>query len=436
MNTGSLCPRRKGQGLARLIVLEAGPGGYRIRNGMVQDGIRGQERLVQQGQGDNQMTTNRLVPAADFPASQKWTYLNAASVALMSVPAAEATIAWQRDLADNGTLNFDEVAEERVFDDLRVASALLLGARDEDIAVGSSATELLSSLAWAMLPRPDQVIVGTETAFPSTIYPWQRIARHVGCEVRLARTGNRGLVDPEELLHLVDERTAIVALSHVEYRTGQMYDLAALAKKAHEHGALVVVDATQSLGQVPIDVRKEGIDALVCSGYKWLCGPFGAAIMYLAPALQRTLDPGMVGWRSHKQIWELRADRYEFPNNARRFEASTMAYGCAIGLARAVEYLNAVGIERIYAHNLALVDMLASELRGRGGQVQLPKDEAGRSSILSVAFPGQDPGQIAARLGEANVIVSVRDSIRISPHLYNDEEDVDGLVQALDKVIG
>ncbi len=381
------------------------------------------------------MALGRLVPAADFPASQKWTYLNAASVALMSVGAAEAIIAWQRDLAENGTLNFDEVAEESVFDDLRAASALLLGARAEDIAAGSSATELLSSLAWAILPQPEQVIVGTEAAFPSTIYPWQRIARHVGCEVRLARSDARGLVDPDELLHLIDGRTAIVALSHVEYRTGQIYDLAALASKAHEHGALLVVDATQSMGQVPMDAGKAGVDALVCSGYKWLCGPFGAAIMYLAPALQRTLDPGMVGWRSHREIWELRADRYEFPNSARRFEASTMAYGCAVGLARAVEYLNAVGIERIYAHNLALVDKLASELESRGGQVQLPEDQAGRSSILSVSFPRHDPTEIAARLGEENVIVSVRDSVRISPHLYNDEGDIDRLVHALDKVL-
>jgi selenocysteine lyase/cysteine desulfurase len=376
-----------------------------------------------------------LVPAADFPASQKWTYLNAASVALMSASAAEATIAWQRDLADNGTLNFDEVAEETVFDDLRAASALLLGARHEDIAVGSSATDFLSSLAWAMLPRADQVIVGTETAFPSAIYPWQRVARHVGCEVRLARADDQGFIDPDELLHLIDERTAIVALSHVEYRTGQIYDLAALASKAHEHGALLVVDATQSVGQVPVDVKKTGVDALVSAGYKWLCGPFGAAILYLAPELQRSLDPGTVGWRSHRAIWELRADRYEFPNSARRFEASTMAYGCAVGLARAVEYLNGVGIERISAHNLALVDMLASELESRGGQVQLPEGQTGRSSIVAVSFPGRDPDEIAARLGEADVIVSVRDSVRISPHLYNDQDDVDRLVQALDKAL-
>jgi len=381
------------------------------------------------------MTTGRLVPAADFPASQKWTYLNAASVALMSASAAEATIAWQRDLADNGTLNFDEVAEETVFDDLRAASALLLGARHEDIAVGSSATDFLSSLAWAMLPRADQVIVGTETAFPSAIYPWQRVARHVGCEVRLARADDQGFIDPDELLHLIDERTAIVALSHVEYRTGQIYDLAALASKAHEHGALLVVDATQSVGQVPVDVKKTGVDALVSAGYKWLCGPFGAAILYLAPELQRSLDPGIVGWRSHRAIWELRADRYEFPNSARRFEASTMAYGCAVGLARAVEYLNGVGIERISAHNLALVDMLTSELESRGGQVQLPEGQTGRSSIVAVSFPGRDPDEIAARLGEADVIVSVRDSVRISPHLYNDQDDVDRLVQALDKAL-
>jgi selenocysteine lyase/cysteine desulfurase len=375
------------------------------------------------------------VPVADFPASQEWTYLNAASVALMSAPAAEATIAWQRDLAENGTRNFDEVAEETVFDDLRAASARLLGARDEDIAVGSSATELLSSLAWAILPRPDQVIVGTDAAFPSAIYPWQRIARHVDCEVRLARADERGLVDPQELLGLIDDRTAIVALSHVEYRTGQVYDLAALARKAHAHGALLVVDATQSVGQVPMDVGKAGVDALVSAGYKWLCGPFGAAIMYLAPHLQRGLDPGTVGWRSHKEIWALRADRYEFPNSAQRFEASTMAYGCAVGLARAIEYLNGVGIDQIYAHNLALVDRLASELRARGGQVQMPQDQAGRSSILAVSFPDKGAGEIAARLGEADVIVSVRDSVRISPHLYNTEGDVDQLLQVLDQVL-
>lgn len=382
------------------------------------------------------MTVDRLVPAADFPASQKWTYLNAASVALMSASAAEATIAWQRDLAENGTRNFDEVAEENVFDDLRAAAARLLGAREDDIAVGSSATELLSSLAWAMLPRPEQVIVGTEAAFPSAVYPWQRVARHVGCEVRLARADDRGFVDPEELLGLIDERTAIVALSHVEYRTGQVYDLAKLASKAHEHGALLVVDATQSVGQVPLDVKKAGVDALVSAGYKWLCGPFGAAIMYLAPHLQRTLDPGTVGWRSHRDIWVLRADRYEFPDSARRFEASTMAYGCAVGLARAVEYINAVGIDRIYAHNLALVDRLAAELGARGGRVQLPEDRTGRSAILSVAFPGHDPTEIAARLGEADVIVSVRDSVRISPHLYNDEGDVERLIKTLDKLLG
>jgi selenocysteine lyase/cysteine desulfurase len=381
------------------------------------------------------VTLGRFVPAADFPASQKWTYLNAASVALMSAPAAEATIAWQRDLAENGTRNFDEVAEETVFDDLRAASARLLNARDEDIAVGSSATDLLSSLAWALLPQPDQVIVGTEAAFPSAIYPWQRIARHTGCVVRLARADDRGLVDADELLGLIDERTAIVALSHVEYRTGQVYDLAALAHKVHEHGGLLVVDATQSVGQVPIDVKESGVDVLVSAGYKWLCGPFGAAIMYLAPGLQHDLDPGTVGWRSHKKIWSLQADRCEFPNGARRFEASTMAYGCAVGLARAVAYLNEVGIDRIYAHNLALVDRLASELRAKGGRVQLPEDQAGRSSILSVSFPGHDPTEIAARLSEAEVIVSVRDSLRVSPHLYNDRGDIDRIVQVLDQVL-
>jgi len=379
------------------------------------------------------MVIGRLSDSENFPACSKYTYLDAASIALMYRGAIDATQAWQQDVAENGTASFSESSERDIFDGLRVACAELFNASATDIAAGSSTTELISSLAWSMLPSKDKVIVGTNVSFPTTLYPWSRVARHVGCEVRVAEADERGCVDTGELLSLIDDRTAIVALSHVEYKTGQTYDLKLISAKAHEHGARIVVDATQSAGQVPIDVADSKVDALVSGGYKWNCGPFGAAVMYVAPDLQSELDPGIVGWRSHEDIWNLDATRLDFHESARRFEAGTMAYGCAIGLAKSIEHLNAVGIDSILKHNMALNSIMEKELRDRGAVPLISESE--RSSILSMYFPDRNSEVIAKELNDAKIYVSFRNSIRVSPHLYNDENDIRRTIEIIDTVL-
>jgi len=379
------------------------------------------------------MVIGRLSDPENFPACRKYTYLDAASIALMYQGALDATQAWQQDIAKNGTASFSENAEVEIFDELRAAVAELFGASATDIAAGSSTTELISSLAWAMLPSKDQVIVGTDVSFPTTLYPWVRVARHVGCEVRTAKADKRGCVDTEELLSLIDDRTGIVALSHVEYKTGQTYDLKLISAKAHEHGARIVVDATQSAGQVPINVADSMVDALVSGGYKWNCGPFGAAVMYVAPELQNELDPGIVGWRSHEDIWNLDATRLDYHESARRFEAGTMAYGCAIGLGKSIEHLNTVGIDNILKHNMALNSILEKELRDRGAVPLISESE--RSSILSMYFPDQNSEVIARELNDARIYVSFRNTIRVSPHLYNDENDIRKVIEVIDTIL-
>ena len=380
------------------------------------------------------MTISRLSTPEDFPACTRYCYLNAASVALMHRSAGDAIIAWQTDLAENGTVNFTDEAEVGVYDDLRSAAGELFCARNSDIAVGSSTTELMSSLAWSLAPDQDQTIVGTSTTFPTTMYPWQRVARQVGCKVDLVDADSNGHIGIEELLARIDERTAIVALSHVEFRTGQTYDLRTIATQAHKYGARLVVDATQSAGQVPIDVLDSGVDAIVAGGYKWLCGPFGAAVMYLSPGLQEmNLDPGTVGWRSHENIWDLDTNRLNYPDSARRFEAGTMAYGCAIGLARAIEHLNSVGVENILSHNKALNEILRAELANRGAVFLTPEGQS--SSIETFVIPGRDSAEMTRTLNEANVNVSYRASIRVSPHLYNNENDIGRLIEVVDEAI-
>jgi len=377
------------------------------------------------------MQMNPIVDPKDFPASGKCTYLNAANVSLMYQGAEKAIIEWQKDLAENGSINFDEAAEAAVFGDLHRAAARLFNARTEDIAVGSSATELISSLAWAVAPESGTNVVSTDIVFPSTLYPWLRVARHTNCEIRLAE-GHNSYADPDDVIRLIDDRTAVVCVSHVEYSGGQRYDLRELAQVAHDHNALLVVDATQSAGAVPIDAPACDVDALVTAGYKWLCGPFGAAVMYLAPHLQDQLDPGLVGFRSHKDMWDLQADRVEFPATAQRFEYSTMAFGCAIGLARSINYIADIGVERIFSYNKHLADLLIEGLKERNAEIISPHNEKEQTSIVAARFPGKDPAQIARKLKAAGVMVSARkDFVRFSPHLYNQRADIE---QALDRI--
>ncbi len=372
-----------------------------------------------------------IVDPKDFPASDKCTYLNAANVSLMYQGAEIAITEWQRDLAENGSINFDEIAEANVFGDLHRAAARLFNARPEDIAVGSSATELISSLAWAVAPESGTNVVSTDIVFPSTLYPWLRVAKHTNCEIRLAE-GHNSYADPDDVIRLIDDSTAVVCVSHVEYSGGQRYDLQQLADKAHSHNALLVVDATQSAGAVPIDAPACGVDVLVTGGYKWLCGPFGAAVMYLAPHLQDQLDPGLVGFRSHKDMWDLQADRLEFPTTAQRFEYSTMAFGCAIGLARSIEFIVDVGVERIFSYNKYLADLLIEGLQKLSVEIISPHNEAEQTSIVAARFPGKDPAEVARKLKAAQVMVSARkDFIRFSPHLYNQTSDIEC---ALDRI--
>ncbi len=375
----------------------------------------------------------RIVDPEDFPASRKSAYLNTASVTLMYRGAEAAAAKWMADLATDGTITFDEAAEESVFGGLHRATAQLLNAREEDIAVGSSATELMASLAWAVTPDRTSNIVSTGIAFPSTIYPWIRVARHTGAEVRFAE-GQGEYVDPDEVIELIDNQTAVVCISQVEYSGGQQYDLTRLARRAHEHGALLVVDGAQSLGAIPTDVTASGVDALVASGYKWLCGPFGVAVMYIAPHWQGRLDPGVVGFRSHEDMWDLQATRLELPEAARRFEPSTMAYGCAIGLAESIKYLLRVGIARIRDHNLHLADILIDGLRERRADILGPRTDEERTSIVAARFPGCDPAEMAQRLNAARVVVSARQStVRFSPHLYNEPSDIERALEEIDR---
>jgi selenocysteine lyase/cysteine desulfurase len=265
--------------------------------------------------------------------------------------------------------------------------------------------------------------VTTEVVFPTTAYPWARVARHTGASLRFVPAPG-GVVDEDQLIAAIDQSTAVVSVCQVEYATGQRYDLNRLADAARRVGAFLLVDASQSLGSVPFNLAETPVDAVVTTSYSGCADPSGPGC---SPGAGVAGAARPESWASApRRLWDLRADRCVPHKDARRFEFSTMAYGCAIGLARSIDYLHAVGIPRIFAHTLALGDKLVAGLRALGWELVSPQHPATRSAIVSARLPGRDPKDVVRHLGQAGVVVSARRDLSASHRtFYNTAHDVE-----------
>ena len=374
-----------------------------------------------------------LTSPSDFPSTNTFCYLNAANVSLTYSEASRINQQWFEDLSINGSNNFTEEAEEEVFKELHKSAASFINAKPYEIAGGSSATELLCSFAWSYSPQKGENIVSTSSSFPSTVYPWSRVAKSTGAQIRLAKSKN-GYSSINAISSLIDQNTSVVCISHTEFSNGHTYDLYVLAELAHKKDAILVVDATQSAGAIPIDVEKDKIDVLVTGAYKWLCAPFGSAFMYIRHNLAKKLNPGLVGFRSHKNMWDLDATRLRYNDDVSKYEFSTLAFGCILGLSESLKYLNTIGIDKIYNYNLFLTDHLIEGLKQLDAKIISTDKCVNRSPIITAKFKNKDSESIINDLRCANIFISQRKEwVRFSPHFYNTLEDIDLVISEIRK---
>ena len=374
-----------------------------------------------------------LTSPSDFPSTNTFCYLNAANVSLTYSEASRINQQWFEDLSINGSNNFTEEAEEEVFKEVHKSAASFINAKPYEIAGGSSATELLCSFAWSYSPQKGENIVSTSSSFPSTVYPWSRVANSTGAQIRLAKSKN-GYSSINAISSLIDQNTSVVCISHTEFSNGHTYDLHVLAELAHKKDAILVVDATQSAGAIPIDVEKNKIDVLVTGAYKWLCAPFGSAFMYIRHNLAKKLNPGLVGFRSHKNMWDLDATRLRYNDDVSKYEFSTLAFGCILGLSESLKYLNTIGIDKIYNYNLFLTDHLIEGLKQLDAKIISTDKCVNRSPIITAKFKNKDSESIINDLRCANIFISQRKEwVRFSPHFYNTLEDIDLVISEIRK---
>lgn len=321
----------------------------------------------------------------------------------------------------------------------RTLFARLVNAPDPSrIAILPAASYGLAVAARNLPAAAGQNIVVTHEQFPANVYPWRRVAETRGVELRTVRPPDggegRGREWNARLLEAIDARTAIVALGHVHWTDGTKFDLEAIARRAREVGAAVVVDGTQSVGALPFDVQAIQPDALVCATYKWLMGPYSMGFAYFGPRFDdgEPLEETWLGRAGSEQFKDLVNYRSEYQPGAIRYDVGERTNFALMPMAIAgLEQLLEWQPARIQDYVAGLTAPLFDRVRAAGYTVE---DAAFRGAHLFGlrAAAGVDITAVNDRLRARKVHVSLRGSaIRVSPHVYNGARDIDALADAL-----
>jgi selenocysteine lyase/cysteine desulfurase len=362
-----------------------------------------------------------------MPAAREWAYFDHAAVSPLTRPASDAVRAWTDNILANGDTNWIE--SYRAVERTRAAAARLVGASEEEIALVPNTTVGLNLVAEGVDWRSGDNVVTLADEFPSNVYPWMNLASR-GVETRRVATEASGRVDLNQLAAACDPRTRVVAVSWVGYATGYRHDLDQIAPIAHERDALLVVDAIQGLGAFPIDVAKTPVDALAAGGQKWLLGPEGAGIAYICRERLDRLRP--VGLGSHSVVHESDYTRIELnlKPTAARYEGGAQNMCGMIALGASLELLLLLGIDSIAGAILGITDHACRRLAEIGATIVSDRrvEERGgqqRSGIVAFELPGRDSLAVKKHCLTKKAVLSCRSGrLRISPHAYNNEEDV------------
>jgi selenocysteine lyase/cysteine desulfurase len=365
-----------------------------------------------------------------FPLTQRFVFMNHAGVAPMSERARAAIDAQMERLTLRPYV--DGLAEEEA-ERLRGSIARLVGAEAETIGLVRSTAHGLSLLAQGLDWREGDNVVGARGEYPANVYPWMAL-RDRGVEYRMAELVD-GRITPEAVLSLVDDRTRVVALSHVQFWNGYRIDIEAIGAQLDRRGVLFAVDAIQSVGALRLDLSALPVDFLAAGAGKWLLGPLGIGFCFCRPELLPRLRPVLVGVGSVKRDHEYFDYAFELGDTARRFEESVVSILDVAAFQAAVDLLLDVGPEAVEERVLGLARQLATGLAERGHQVVEPWPRGPRegSGIVSFRRPDATAAEVLRDLNAAHVVGRRHaDFVRLSPHFYNTPEEVERVLDVLD----
>ena len=362
----------------------------------------------------------------EFPIFRRRRYLNTCSLGPLSRRVRSAQERFLDEWEESGASAW-YATWMAALDGLRARFARVIGAEKEEIALAPSVSVALSSLASSLDYRERPKVVLSELDFPTVAYQW---AVKVGVERVLVPSPDGVAVPPEAYEAAVDDRTAAVVTSHVFYTSGAEQDIGRIARAAHGHGALAIVDAYQAAGQLPTDVHAAGVDALISGGLKWLLGGTGIALVYVRKDRIPQLRPSITGWFGNRRQFDFDPRSFEFWEDARRFELGTTANAAVYACSAGIDVVLEVGVGAIRKRTTELVDDLVERVLDAGFEIRTPAESEARAGIVMIRM--RDPAAAVHALGEQGILVDYRhDRLRASPYFYNTPEDNAALVDAL-----
>jgi cysteine desulfurase / selenocysteine lyase len=368
----------------------------------------------------------------EFPWSSRTVYLNHASTG----PLPQRTVKVVEEF-NRKRMTPHELPDPMIFgmlDDCRAQVAQLINAKVNEIALSTNTTFGLALAARMIDFQPGDIVLTSDREFPANVYPWIGL-KDQGVSLELVPVTPEGWPDEDHLVHrLADPRVRVLAVSLVQFSNGYQVDLSRLSRETRARGTMLVVDAMQGVGQVPVDVRKTPVDFLACGGQKWLLSPWGSGFLYVRSDLITQLRPPITGWMAYEGTDDFtRLTRYSehLRDNARRFEMITLPYQDFAGMKSSMELLLAMPVQDIQRHLQSLHIPIIEWAERRGVPVTSPRGKHG-SGIFCIAPP--NAVDVHRKLKEAGVITSLREgSIRMSPHFYNTLDDIQRVLDILDR---
>ncbi|HEY6944195.1 MAG TPA: aminotransferase class V-fold PLP-dependent enzyme [Candidatus Acidoferrum sp.] len=386
------------------------------------------------------MASTTISPQTDW--RQEWfefedaTYLNLAGQSPLpraSIRAVQAALEAKKFPHHKTDATYFEVPNR-----IRENIAKLIGGKPEEIALTSGASAGAAAVAYALEWQPGDEVIVAKGEFPLQYTTWKPMEEREGVKMRIVAPRGR-FISADDLIAAMTPRTRVVSVSLVRYDDGSLLDAPRVAEACHRQSALLLLDVSQCCGAMPMDVHKLGADFLVCAGYKWLLSSFGTGFFWIKSEHLATVRPGPFYWMAVQGSDNFSALNFDDPKpapNAKRWDAPEWASYFNFNLAAmdtSVELVSRMGPERVAAHNRRLVDFMFE---------RLPKDRCIPGSPLDAAQRGpygcfsarsrEKTAELYQRLRNENVIVSLREgNIRVSPHLYNTERDIDRLISVI-----
>jgi len=369
-----------------------------------------------------------------FPILETTTYLVSNSLGAMPRTVADRLAEYAREWATRGVRAWAERWWEMpvaVGDEI----APLIGAGAGEVAmvpnVSIAQAQVLSALDYA---SPRDTIVMTALDFPSVRYVYDELATRLGARIVVVPSDDGIGVSEDRLLEAIDERTRLVAISHVLFRSAYVMDVTRIAARAHEMGALLSLDAYHSVGVLPVDVQTLGADFLTGGVLKWLCGGPGGCFLWVRPEVSAAVTPAITGWQAHRHPFAFESEM-DYADAAWRWLGGTPVIPALFAATEGPRILREAGIDAVRAKSVRQTERLIALADARGYAVAAPRDAARRGG--TVAFDVPHAREVSRALLARDVIVDYRPGagIRVAPHFYTSDEELEAVVALIDDIL-